>query len=830
MAKYGVFLKPTTLDRMVVVKTTVGSPADGDWDSQDGEVDFKGKAVKSLWAQAHRPSTSVLDEYIFDASDAGPNDPGGVWAGDNNAFTDNAGTGTTSTSGSVSADYLEGEGTNAPSSGTPIISVRLRVRAKGGGGGDATLGLRVTTDAVGETLLSTTQALTSSVVDYIFSVTEPSGGWTYAKLQALEIRYWRDSGADTLFVERGLAQALTDTIQVVTQQENGKVAYHLFDPGTDTWIVKDETVVVVGSIQFDAIPGNFAVSLAVRSDGDVVLVAAYNDIPNESVRAFTRQGGSWTNEGEASGGEASTNYAGVVIIGPDGSDRVSWVYKDLTNGDVDLKSMASDDSFSGITTIDTAVDTATILVAPGVIDSADKIYLPYIDADGQLSIASWTSGAFPTVSVDTTLTVRDVFGQGRTAPAYAVGCMALDGTDAHLVYYDDVDKDIYHEDDVDGATGSDTLIESFESSAALWAWGKADLGQLGDGSVVDKSSPIQIGVLVNWTGVSSGELHSLAVKTDGTLWAWGEPDFGKLGNGTTTPDISSPVQIGALTDWASVAGGHDHSLSIKTDNTLWAYGNNFSGPLGDGSNTNRSSPVQVGALMDWASVTAGEGFSIAVKTDNTLWAWGFANNGRLGNGTTTPNLSSPVQIGALTDWASASAGESHSISIKTDGTLWAWGDAANGRLGDGTTTAKSSPVQIGSLTDWASVSAGFFHSLAIKTDGTLWAWGSASNGKLGNGTTTPNLSSPVQIGTLTDWASVSAGSSHSHAVKTDGTLWAWGDAANGRLGDGTTTAKSSPVQIGALTNWSGISVGGSHSLALKSETLTDFHISANVIA
>jgi alpha-tubulin suppressor-like RCC1 family protein len=157
------------------------------------------------------------------------------------------------------------------------------------------------------------------------------------------------------------------------------------------------------------------------------------------------------------------------------------------------------------------------------------------------------------------------------------------------------------------------------------------------------------------------------------------------------------------------------------------------------------------------------------------------------------------------------------MAIKTDGTLWAWGWNRKGQLGingnvDGF-TGQSSPVQVGALTTWAQVSAGSEHTAAVKTDGTIWSWGYNGNAELGDNTTI-SRSSPVQIGSLTNWAQVSAGSYHTTSVKTDGTFWAWGSNPNGQLGDGTVAAKSSPVQVGALTSWSNVSAGGRHTLAL----------------
>jgi alpha-tubulin suppressor-like RCC1 family protein len=279
------------------------------------------------------------------------------------------------------------------------------------------------------------------------------------------------------------------------------------------------------------------------------------------------------------------------------------------------------------------------------------------------------------------------------------------------------------------------------------------------------------------------------------------------------------VQVGTLTDWAQVAAGAYNTLAIKTNGTLWGWGLNTGGQLGDGTVITRSSPVQIGALSNWAQVATGSQrvpsgiFSVAVKTDGTLWTWGQDSEGQLGKSTRGINTSSPVQIGALTNWAQVSAGNQFVLARKTDGTLWSWGLGSSGNLGDNTSfVSKSSPIQIGALTNWAQVSAGGLFSsenfsLAVKIDGTLWAWGNNTRGQIGDNTAITK-SSPVQIGALTNWSKVQAGTINdsirggfSVAVKTDGTLWTWGFNPNGQIGDNTIITKSSPVQIGALTGW-----------------------------
>ena len=255
-----------------------------------------------------------------------------------------------------------------------------------------------------------------------------------------------------------------------------------------------------------------------------------------------------------------------------------------------------------------------------------------------------------------------------------------------------------------------------------------------------------------------------------------------------------------------------------TDKKLYMWGDGTHGALGLGNTTDYSSPVQVGALVDWKEIAGGAYMSLAIKKDGTMWVWGYNNAGALGTGNTT-NYSSPVQIGALTTWSvNIACGQAAALAIKTDGTLWGWGYNAQGQLGVGNTTAYSSPVQVGALTTWSKVTMGnnSYHTAAIKTDGTLWAWGHNNNGQLGTNNTTA-YSSPVQVGSLTTWLSVVSGGYQMMALKTDGTIWGWGYNGVGNLGDGTITNRSSPVQVGGLTTWSKLAAGYNHFAVIKTD-------------
>lgn len=418
---------------------------------------------------------------------------------------------------------------------------------------------------------------------------------------------------------------------------------------------------------------------------------------------------------------------------------------------------------------------------------------------------------------------------------------------------------------------------AIKTDGTLWAWGSNVLYNLGLGDNIDRSSPTQVGIDTNWASISSGEIQHAAIKTDGTLWMWGhQSNNGELGIGVNiNRGYSTPIQVGSLTDWASVStGGGLQTIAVKTDGTLWAWGQNSQGQLGLGDTVTRSSPVQVGSLTDWTSVSIGGygfGMSFGIKTDGSLWAWGLNGTAcNLGLGDTV-DRSSPTQVGTDTDWASIGEVWNNPVARKTDGTLWTWGENSGYELfytlgqGSATPDPASTPIQVGAGSNWISAANGLYFSIGVKADGTVWGWGwnnynrigmsenkfipnlmqmgtdtdwdqyacgyeftlarktngtlwacgYNSGGQLGQGDTI-NHSSFVQIGTDTDWAKVGViVGSHGSAIKTDGTLWSCGYNNQGQLGQGDTLNRSTPVQIGTLTDWDKIACGNTHSIAVK---------------
>ena len=311
--------------------------------------------------------------------------------------------------------------------------------------------------------------------------------------------------------------------------------------------------------------------------------------------------------------------------------------------------------------------------------------------------------------------------------------------------------------------------------------------------------------------VASGSFHNLAVRGDGTVWAWGRNSFGALGNGTTNQTANPlPVQVSNMSGAVAVAAGGYFSMALKSDGTVWAWGNNQYGQLGDGTTILRSTPVRVGTLTGVVAIAAGCDHGLALKSDGTVWAWGFNGDGELGNGTLT-NSSTPVQT-SISGVTTIATGCFHSLAIKSDGTVWTWGDNHNGQLGNGSTRDSSSPVQVTSLSGITAIGGGDSHSLAVTSGGAVWAWGYNGAGQLGNGSTRQSTT-PVQVSNLTNARRVAGGGNFSLATTASGAVWAWGQNTYGELGNGTTTDAHTPVQVLNVTTAAAISAGTHHSLA-----------------
>ena len=346
------------------------------------------------------------------------------------------------------------------------------------------------------------------------------------------------------------------------------------------------------------------------------------------------------------------------------------------------------------------------------------------------------------------------------------------------------------------SAGADHVL-AINDKGELYAWGHNNLGQLGNGEKglifsdisEDKNTPQRIGSDTDWKIVAAGSYHSLALKNDGTLYTWGHNGSGQLGNNSDT-GITRPAQVGTDT-WKAIAAGDNYSLALRSSGSLYAWGTNKFGQLGDGTRRLSITPKLIGTAADvWKAVAVGYTHSLAIKNDGTLYTWGNNSHGQLGRVTTTPWSATPTRIGTDSDWKAAAGGTEHSLALKNDGTLHSWGDNSSGQLGDGTTTPHTTPTQIGTDADWKALACGGAHSLAVKSDGGLYTWGSNRTGQLGINNNS-NRRSPSQV-EGTGWDKVIGGRgirgklSHSLALKSDGTLYSWGYNMNGQLGNGPT--------------------------------------------
>jgi len=326
----------------------------------------------------------------------------------------------------------------------------------------------------------------------------------------------------------------------------------------------------------------------------------------------------------------------------------------------------------------------------------------------------------------------------------------------------------------------------------VWAWGSNGSGELGQGNTVPSNSPVKVKdptdpttFLTGVVAVAAGYTSSLALKSNGTVQAWG------VGYGTT------PVAVPVLTNVVAIAAGWGHNLALTRDGLVFGWGINQAGQLGDGTTNPHTTPAPVLWLTGVTAISAGVSHSLALKTDGgpsgSIWAFGNNNYGQLGDGTNT-QWPTPIEVGGLSGVVSISAGWYHSLAVKDDGTGWGWGLNDLGQIGDGTTQPRLSAVQVGGLARAMAMGGGWTFSLALKKEETVWSWGSNASGELGDGTTT-SRTTPAEIPWLSKVVGLAVGPNHGLALREDGSIWTWGLNASGQLGDGTNTSRGIPMPI-----------------------------------
>ena len=359
----------------------------------------------------------------------------------------------------------------------------------------------------------------------------------------------------------------------------------------------------------------------------------------------------------------------------------------------------------------------------------------------------------------------------------------------------------------------------------LWGWGYNAYGQLGLNVTGTRLTPVTTSAGgANWKQVAGATSSTAAIKTDGTLWVWGRNLNGFLGidvAGDTNNRTTPVTTFAGGTNWKQVDCGGSVAAAIKTDGTLWTWGqNNPFGNLGVNDANNRCTPVTTFAGgTNWKQVSCNQNNTAAIKTDGTLWTWGYNASGQLGVNDTNTRCTPVTTFAGGTNWKQVAACGSYTAAVKTDGTLWTWGGNTHGGLGVNDTNTRCTPVTtfVGG-TNWKQVDvSGFQHTAAIKTDGTLWTWGRNSYGQLGINNTDKRCTPVTTFAGGTNWKQVGC-QTYTAAIKTDGTLWMWGSNGNGYLGINDTNNRCTPVTTFAGgTNWKQVAVdgGGNHVVAIK---------------
>jgi alpha-tubulin suppressor-like RCC1 family protein len=362
------------------------------------------------------------------------------------------------------------------------------------------------------------------------------------------------------------------------------------------------------------------------------------------------------------------------------------------------------------------------------------------------------------------------------------------------------------------------------SDGTVRCWGLNNYGQLGNGTQADSSIPVGVNEITTAVAISAGDFHTCAVLSDGTVKCWGANNSGQLGNGNNTgPESCSgiscsitPITVSEITTATTIATGTNHTCALLSDGTVRCWGDNSSGQLGNGTQTNSFTPVGVTGITTTAtSVAAGDLHTCALLSDGTVRCWGDNYTGQLGNGTQTKS-SIPVEVSGTTTATAIAARRYHTCAILSDRTVECWGMNISGQLGNGTNTGPEScsgfscsttPVEVSGITMATATAAGLSHTCAVLADGTVRCWGANFSGQLGNGTNTgpescyglPCSTTPVGIIGITMATTIAAGggsgASHTCAVLADGTVRCWGDNSSGQLGNGTTTNSSTPVTV-----------------------------------
>ena len=358
------------------------------------------------------------------------------------------------------------------------------------------------------------------------------------------------------------------------------------------------------------------------------------------------------------------------------------------------------------------------------------------------------------------------------------------------------------------------------SVVSVRTWGDNSAGELGDGTLTPRTTPVPVRSLSGVQAISVNGRHDLALLANGAVMSWGDNTFGQLGNGTTSANHNAelPVAVTGLPKAVQVAAGGEHSLALLANGTVMAWGDNSNGQLGNGTTTSSDVPVAVQGLTNVKAIAAGDLFSVAVLANGTVMTWGRNSVGQLGNGG-SKDKDVPVPAKGITTAVAVAAGGQHVLALLANGTAMAWGDNEAGQLGSGSMQSGSSdvPVRVKRLTGATAISAGYDHSMALLSSGAVRVWGDNSFNQLGQPNGFPggiaNSDVPIAVKGVGKASTIAGGGLFSMALKTSGTVLAWGDGAFGQLGNGTTDTLITPTAVKGLTGVQAISAGGASAAA-----------------
>lgn len=478
-------------------------------------------------------------------------------------------------------------------------------------------------------------------------------------------------------------------------------------------------------------------------------------------------------------------------------------------------------------------------VSSCAIKSDDTLWCWGWNGDGQLGDNSTTTRLVPT-AVNGGGSWKQVSGSNFNLPASTCG---IKSNDTLWCWGGSTYGEV-----ADGTTGTDRLVPTAATGGGTWSqvaaggnfgcaikqngtlacWGYNGSGQLGMKVTQPKTSPVGVNGGSVWTnittgGTNTGEAFSCGIKSDKSLWCWGSNDYGNLGDGSST-DRSTPTAISGGGSWKDVALGSVSACAIKADDSIWCWGANWYGNLGDGTYNDSSVPVLISGGGSWKQISIngdwGDDTVCAIKSDDTLHCWGYNGDGNMGDGTFVEK-EQPTAVSGGGSWKQVSVGNDFTCGLKTDSTLWCWGGNYNGNFGDGTYNDSNIPVLTTGATTWQQISTGYQYMCGVKSDNTLWCWGINDSGRTGLNANSGDTMTPTQISGGGSWKSVAA-SGHTDwnaqtcGIKSDDTLWCWGYNGSGQLGDGTTTTRLVPVAVIGVgtTGWKTVSTGSNHSCGL----------------